>query len=110
VSASASAEPKRRGVSERLRAFGASCYEFVIGDDWVVAAGVVVGLLGTWGLHAAGVAAWWLLPLVLVVLLPISLERAVKGRLFRWPSAPLPPRRRRGRRTPPASPHTPPGS
>jgi hypothetical protein len=102
VSASASTEPQRRGVSARLRAFGAFWYDFVIGDDWVVAAGVVVGLLGTWGLHSAKVAAWWLLPLLLVVLLPVSLARAVSGSLL--------PRRRRARRTPPASPRTPPGS
>jgi hypothetical protein len=89
-------------MSARLRAFGAFWYDFVIGDDWVVAAGVVVGLLGTWGLHEAKVVAWWLLPLLLVVLLPVSLARAVSG-------SPLP-RRRRAPHTPPASPHTPPGS
>lgn len=99
---SASATGPRRTAGARLRAFGAFWYEFVIGDDWVVAVGVVAGLLGTWGVHAAGVAAWWLLPLVLVVLLPVSLARAVSGSLL--------PRRRRGPRRPPASPHTPPGS
>jgi hypothetical protein len=102
VSATASAGQQRRAVSARLRAFGAFWYDFVIGDDWVVAAGVVVGLLGTWGLHEARVAAWWLLPLLLLVLLPVSLARAVSGSLL--------PRRRRAPRKPPASPHTPPGS
>jgi hypothetical protein len=87
-------------VPRRLRAFGAFWYDFVIGDDWVVAAGVLVGLAGTYGLHQAGVPAWWLLPLVLVALLPVSLQRAVSG--------PLLPRRRRGSRTPQASPRTPP--
>jgi hypothetical protein len=101
VSATASAGQQRR-LSARLRAFGAFWYDFVIGDDWVVAAGVVVGLLGTWGLHEARVAAWWLLPLLLLVLLPVSLARAVSGSLL--------PRRRRAPRKPPASPHTPPGS
>jgi hypothetical protein len=102
VSATADARPQRKGPSARLRALGAFWYDFVIGDDWVVAAGVVVGLLGTWGLHAVGVTAWWLLPLVLVVLLPVSLARAISGSLL--------PRRRRAPRTPPASPRTPPGS
>jgi len=86
----------------KLRAFGAFWYDFVIGDDWVVAAGVVIGLAGTYGLHEAGVTAWWLLPVLLVVLLPVSLRRAING--------PLLPRRRPGQRTPPASPHIPPAS
>jgi hypothetical protein len=87
-------------VPRRLRVFGAFWYDFVIGDDWVVAAGVVVGLAGTYGLHRAGVPAWWLLPLVLAALLPVSLQRAISGSLL--------PRRRRGSRTPQASPRTPP--
>jgi hypothetical protein len=86
----------------KLRAFGAFWYDFVIGDDWLVAAGIVLGLAGTYGLHRAGVTAWWLLPVVLIVLLPVSLSRAVSG--------PLLPRHTRARRTPPASPRTPPAS
>lgn len=89
-------------VVRRLRAFGAFWYDFVIGDDWVVAAGVVLGLAATYGLHEAGVPAWWLLPLVFLALLPVSLQRAISGSLL--------PRRRREPRTPPASPRTPPAS
>ncbi len=89
-------------VARWLRSFGAFWYDFVIGDDWVVAAGVVVGLAGTYGLGKAGVTAWWLLPVVLVVLLPVSLRRAVSGSLL--------PRRRHASRTPQASPRTPPAS
>jgi hypothetical protein len=84
----------------KLRAFGAFWYDFVIGDDWLVAAGIVVGLAGTYVLHRTGVIAWWLLPIVLVVLLPVSLSRAVSG--------PLLPLRTLARRTSPASPRTPP--
>ena len=87
---------------QRLRAFGAFWYDFVVGDDWLVAAGVVIGLAGTYGLHRAGLTAWWLLPALLAVLLPVSLVRAV--------SAPLLPRRRRELRSLPASPRTPPAS
>ena len=86
----------------KLRAFGAFWYDFVIGDDWLVAVGVVVGLAVTYGLDRAGVTAWWVLTLLLVILLPLSLQRAV--------SVPLLPRRRRGQRTPPASPHIPPAN
>jgi hypothetical protein len=89
-------------IATRLRAFGAFWYDFVIGDDRLVAAAVVVALAGTYALHKAGVTAWWLLPVLIVVILPASLRRAVSG--------PLLPRRTRGPRTPPASPRTPPAS
>jgi hypothetical protein len=66
-------------MGKRLRAFGEFAYDFVIGDDWVVAAGVVVALAVTYALaHAAGLAAWWLVPAVVLVLLPVSLWRAVR--------------------------------
>jgi hypothetical protein len=89
-------------MSARLRAFGAFWYDFVIGDDWLVAAGVVIGLAGTYGLNRAGVTAWWLAPLLIAILLPVSLSRAASGSLL--------PRRRRGPRTPQAAPRTPPAS
>jgi hypothetical protein len=86
----------------RLRSFWDFWYDFVIGDDWVVAAGVVIGLAGTYGLSRAGVSAWWLAPLLIAVLLPVSLSRAASGSLL--------PRRTPGPRTPPAAPRTPPSS
>jgi len=92
----------RAGLVARLRAFGAFWYDFVIGDDWLVAAGVVAGLAGTYGLSRAGFVAWWLVPVVLAALLPISLSRGASGSLL--------PRRTRARRTPPAAPRTPPAS
>ncbi len=63
----------------RVKAFGAFCYDFVIGDDWHVAALVVAGLALTAGCaHAAGVNAWWLLPLFVFAALGWSLHRATK--------------------------------
>jgi hypothetical protein len=65
----------------RIRAFGAFAYDFVIGDDWLVAVAVVLALAVTYALsHAAKVSSWWLIPLVLVALLPVSLWRAVRKR------------------------------
>ena len=65
----------------KIKAFGAFAYDFVIGDDWSVALGVAVALAVTYGLsHAAKVSAWWLIPVVLVILLPFSLWRAVRKR------------------------------
>jgi hypothetical protein len=59
-----------------MRAFGAFWWDFVVGDDWRIAAGVVLALGATAGLAAAGVPAWWLLPLAVVALLGLSLSRA----------------------------------
>jgi phage shock protein PspC (stress-responsive transcriptional regulator) len=67
-------------VVRRIRAFGAFWYDFVVGDDWVVAVGVVIGLALTYGLSRTAVPAWWLLPLVLALLLPFSLWRAARKR------------------------------
>jgi hypothetical protein len=65
----------------KIKAFGVFAYDFVIGDDWSVALGVAIALAVTYGLsHAAKVSAWWLVPVVLVVLLPFSLWRAVRKR------------------------------
>ena len=62
----------------RLRQFGAFWYDFVIGDDWHVAAGVVVALAATYGLHRAEVPAWWVVPVAVLLLLPYSLWRAAR--------------------------------
>ena len=50
--------------------------DFIIGDDWTVAATVAVALLGTWGLVRAGIPAWWLLPLAVLAVTGLSLRRA----------------------------------
>jgi hypothetical protein len=66
---------------KRLKAFGAFIYDFVVGDDWHVAALVVVGLAVTAILtHAAKLNAWWLLPAVVLVALAWSLHRATSAR------------------------------
>ena len=67
-------------MGRRLRAFGAFWYDFVVGDDWVIAAGVVVALALTYALSRAAVSSWWVLPLSLVLLLPLSLWRAARHR------------------------------
>ena len=60
----------------RLRAFGMFWWDFVVGDDWLAAAGVVVAIGATAALVAAGVDAWWLMPLGVVALLALTLRRA----------------------------------
>jgi hypothetical protein len=53
--------------------------DYVIGDDWTVAALIALGLLATWPLEEADVAAWWLLPLVVIAANIQSLRRAVRN-------------------------------
>jgi len=50
--------------------------DFVVGDDWMVAAAVGCALLATRGLVTVGVPAWWLLPLVAVTATGVSLRRS----------------------------------
>jgi hypothetical protein len=53
-------------------------YEFIVGDDWSVAAGVVAALTLTSLLTRRGVDAWWLLPLAVVLVLFASVWRACR--------------------------------
>ena len=57
----------------RIAAFGRFWWDFVVGDDWVAAAGVIAGL----GITAA-LAAWWALPFVVAIVLALSLVRATR--------------------------------
>jgi hypothetical protein len=53
----------------RLEAFLRFLWDFVIGDDWRIAAGVVVALTVTALVADASVSAWWIVPLAVAVLL-----------------------------------------
>ena len=57
-------------------AFARFWYHFIIGDDWTVAAAIAVGLVLTAILNAANITAWWLIPLIVVVMTGLSLRRA----------------------------------
>jgi hypothetical protein len=50
-------------------------WDFVVGDDWRAALGVVIALGATAALVAAGVDAWWLMPIGVALVLAISLRR-----------------------------------
>ena len=62
-----------------LSRFGHFWWEFVIGDDWLVAVLVVAAIGATAILAAANVAAWWLLPLAVPLVLWFSLRRAIRS-------------------------------
>jgi hypothetical protein len=53
-------------------------WEFVAGDDWRTAVGVVLALALTAAIAAAGIAAWWVTPLAVVALLALSLRRELR--------------------------------
>jgi hypothetical protein len=56
-----------------IAAFGRFWWDFVVGDDWVAAAGVAGGLALT-----AALSAWWVLPFVVALVLALSLLRAAR--------------------------------
>jgi hypothetical protein len=58
-----------------IKGFARFWYDFIIGDDWTVAVGVVIALALTALLAHNGVAAWWLMPLAVVAMLALSLWR-----------------------------------
>jgi len=62
----------------RLVAFARFGYDFIVGDDWRVAAGIVCALALTAAATHHGLGAWWLLPLAVAVLLGRSLQRATR--------------------------------
>jgi hypothetical protein len=61
-----------------IKNFGIFWYDFVVGDDWSVAVGVVIALVLTALLAHQDVAAWWLMPLAVVVVLGVSLWRVTR--------------------------------
>jgi hypothetical protein len=64
---------------KRLVAFLRFWYEFIIGDDWRVAAGVGVAIALTAILVETGVSAWWVMPLAVVATVYASLRRATRS-------------------------------
>jgi hypothetical protein len=64
-----------------VKSFGAFWYDFIVGDDWHVAALVVFGLALTAILaHVAKVNAWYVLPVIVFAALAWSLHRATADR------------------------------
>ncbi|HEY2071944.1 MAG TPA: hypothetical protein VGG88_00055 [Gaiellaceae bacterium] len=59
-----------------LVSFGRFWWDFVVGDDWIAAALVVVAIGATAAVAASDIAAWWVMPLAVVVVLGVSLRRA----------------------------------
>jgi hypothetical protein len=64
-------------MSRLVRALEA-VWEFVVGDDPMLALGVVVALGVTALIAGAGAAAWWIMPVAVLLLLALSLRRAAR--------------------------------
>ncbi|HEV7584239.1 MAG TPA: hypothetical protein VGO14_00510 [Solirubrobacteraceae bacterium] len=72
------------------KAFARFWYDFVIGDDWVIAVGVVAALALTALVADRGVDAWWIMPLAVVALLAGSLRRGLRESASDAPHLPDP--------------------
>lgn len=68
------AQPAKKREPGRLAAFGLFWYDFVIGDDWQVAVGVVIALALVALLHA-----WIVVPIALAVLIAYGTLRAARA-------------------------------
>jgi hypothetical protein len=62
----------------RFRALSAFLYDFVVGDDPLIAVVVVVMLGLTAVIAGAGIPAWWVLPSGVVAVLSFSLYRGTR--------------------------------
>ncbi len=60
----------------RVSALLAGVWDFVVGDDWRTAIGVALALALTALVAAAGISAWWVMPLAVLGLLTLSIRRA----------------------------------
>jgi hypothetical protein len=62
----------------RLESFIAAVWEFIVGDDWRTAFGVVLALALTALIATTTVAAWWIMPPSVIGLLGLSIRRAAR--------------------------------
>jgi hypothetical protein len=61
-----------------VRSAGRFWWDFIVGDDWRIAAGVAIALGLSALLVREAVSAWWVLPLAVLLLLAESIRRAIR--------------------------------
>jgi hypothetical protein len=61
-----------------VEGFGKFWYDFIVGDDWTIAAGIVGIMAAGYLLHRAGLGAWWLFLPAIFVLLFFTVKRAAR--------------------------------
>jgi hydrogenase/urease accessory protein HupE len=62
-----------------VRNFGRFWWDFVVGDDWLVALLVVIAIGITAAVAHSDVTAWWLMPVAVLLVLWLSLRRAIRS-------------------------------
>lgn len=62
-----------------VKQFFSFWYHFIVGDDWRIAVGVIIGLAVTILLtHDSSQQVWWLMPVLVVIMLSLSLWIATR--------------------------------
>jgi hypothetical protein len=69
-----------RQLWELIVSFGRFWYDFIIGDDWVAAAGVLVMLGGAYGLLQVGIPAFWFGPVAILLTALVTVRRGLRRR------------------------------
>ena len=64
-----------------LKQFGLFWYDFIVGDDWRIAVGVVGAVAIVYLAAHRGFNGWWILPFAVAILLSFSVVRVVRDRL-----------------------------
>jgi len=64
----------------RLETLVRFVWDFVVGDDWRIAVGVVLALALTAIVAGSSVSAWWILPVTVAALLAFSVWRGAEPR------------------------------
>lgn len=69
-----------RALVHALKGFAGFLYDFLVGDDWHVAAVVVVAMAVTAVIaHHGGTGAWWVILAALAVVLPLTVWKVVRA-------------------------------
>jgi hypothetical protein len=63
----------------RVSALLLGVWDFIVGDDWRTAIGVVAALGLTAVIAETGSSAWWVMPVAVLVILALSIRRAARG-------------------------------
>ena len=61
-----------------MRRLGHFLYDFVVGDDPLVALLVIVAIAAASLLHRSDLSAWWLLPTFVAAALALSIRKAAR--------------------------------
>jgi len=62
-----------------IKRFGSFWYHFIVGDDWRIALGVIMGLgITAYLTHTHRLNTWWMIPVLVITLLSLSLRAGTR--------------------------------